>query len=145
LGISKFGFRLAILLFTGWSFSCLAMTPDEREWVDLPEPMRQHMLANMRDHLVVVHQLIALLAQQDWQRAGELAESRLGMSSLDDHGARHMAGHMPEGMRQAGTRMHRAASQFALRVEEGETSAAYAALAEVTAACVSCHAAYRVR
>jgi hypothetical protein len=52
---------------------------------------------------------------------------------------------MPEGMRQAGTSMHRAASRFALRAQEGEALPAYSALAEVTSACVACHTNYRIR
>jgi hypothetical protein len=55
-----------------------------------------------------------------------------------------MAKRMPEGMRKAGTDMHRAASQFALRAQEGEAGPAYEALTRVTGACVACHSAYRI-
>ena len=84
------------------------------------------------------------MAEDDLDSAADIAEARLGMSSLDDHGAAHMAGFMPAGMREAGNMMHRAASRFALKAQEGEAMSAYAALAEVTAACVACHAAYRI-
>jgi cytochrome c553 len=67
------------------------------------------------------------------------------MSSLEAHGASHMARFMPEGMRQAGTNMHRAASRFALKAEEGEMLPAYNALSEITSACVACHSRYRIR
>lgn len=40
--------------------------------------------------------------------------------------------------------MHRAASRFARKSEEGDLAEAYKALQEVTAACVACHTAYRV-
>lgn len=56
-----------------------------------------------------------------------------------------MARFMPKGMREAGTSMHRAASRFALKAQEGELLPAYNALAEVTSACVRCHSAYRIR
>jgi len=52
---------------------------------------------------------------------------------------------MPEGLRQAGTSMHRAAGRFALKAQEGEVLVAYAALCEITSACVSCHSQYRAR
>ena len=52
---------------------------------------------------------------------------------------------MPEGMRQAGTGMHRAASRFALKAQEGDELPAYAALSEITSACVACHSGYRIR
>ena len=81
----------------------------------------------------------------DFEKAAEVAEYRLGMSSLESHGASHMAKFMPEGMRQAGTAMHKAASRFALKAQEEEVSSAYNALSEVTSACVACHSGYRIR
>jgi cytochrome c556 len=41
--------------------------------------------------------------------------------------------------------MHRAASRFALKAQEGEVLPAYKALSEITAACVACHSGYRIR
>jgi hypothetical protein len=118
---------------------------DSRQLVQMPERMQEHMMANMRDHLVVIHEILINMANGEMDKAAELAESRLGMSSLESHGASHMAGFMPEGMRQAGTSMHRAASRFALKAQEGEALPAYGALTEVTSACVACHSAYRIR
>jgi len=113
--------------------------------VQLPEMMQQHMMSNMRDHLAALNEILASMAQGEPDKAADIAEYRLGMSSLESHGASHMAVYMPEGMRQAGTNMHKAASQFALRAEEGELLPAYQMLPDITAACVACHAAYRVR
>ncbi len=118
---------------------------DVRIPVDLPSMMQQHMLANMRDHLETLDALLAHLAADELDAAAELAEARLGMSSLDDHGAQHMARFMPEGMRAAGTAMHRAASRFARVAEEGDRDRALVALREVSAACVACHRGYRLR
>jgi hypothetical protein len=116
-----------------------------RQLVQLPEMMQQHMMSNMRDHLVAINEILINIAHGQLDRAAEIAESRLGMSSLESHGASHMAKFMPEGMRQAGTSMHRAASHFALRAQEGEVLPAYRALSEVTSACVACHSGYRIR
>jgi cytochrome c556 len=52
---------------------------------------------------------------------------------------------MPDGMRQAGTAMHKAASHFALKAQEGDAIPAYKALSDVTSACVACHSVYRVK
>ena len=122
-------------------------TADEnsRELVQLPEMMQQHMMSNMRDHLVTINEILITMANGELEKAAEVAESRLGMSSLELHGANHMAKFMPEGMRQAGTSMHRAASRFSLKAQEGEALPAYKALAEVASACVACHSAYRIR
>ncbi len=118
---------------------------DARQLVELPDMMQQHMLHNMRDHLASVNQILSYMADDELDKAADVAETRLGMSSLEAHGASHMARFMPEGMRQAGTRMHKAASRFARKAQEGDALPAYKALAEITAACVSCHAGYRIR
>ena len=56
---------------------------------------------------------------------------------------------MPQGMQDAGTRMHKAASRFAIAAQDvgatGELKPALGGLAEVMAACVGCHAGYRLK
>jgi hypothetical protein len=118
---------------------------DAREFVQLPEMMQQHMMSNMRDHLVAINEILTTMAKGDFEAAAAVAEYRLGMSSLESHGASDMAKFMPEGMPRAGTTMHKAASRFALNAQEEEVLPAYNALSEVTSACVACHSAYRVR
>jgi hypothetical protein len=118
---------------------------DTRVLVELPEMMQQHMLSNMRDHLAAINEILVYLGDDELEKAAEVAEYRLGMSSLGSHGASHMGKFMPEGMRQAGTTMHRAASRFALKAQEGEPLAAYKALSEITTACVACHSGYKIK
>lgn len=118
---------------------------DNRQLVELPEMMQQHMMSNMRDHLVVINEILLYLSNDEVDKAADIAERRLGVNSLKSHGASKMAEFMPEGMRQAGTDMHLAASRFSLRAQEGELLPAYKALSEITAACVSCHSSYRIR
>ena len=117
---------------------------DSRQIVKFPEMMQQHMLANMRDHLEAINEILLYIGNDELDKAAEVAEKRLGMSAMDLHGAKHQAKLMPEGMRKSGSRMHHAASRFALKAEEGEPLAAYKSLQEITNACVACHAAYRV-
>jgi len=123
----------------------LSASGDNRIAVELPAMMQQHMLSNMRDHLAAINEILGLLGSDQLDQAAETAEHRLGMSSLQSHGASHMAGLMPEGMRQAGTSMHKAASRFALKAQEGDPLAAYRALTDITSACVACHSGYRIK
>ena len=120
---------------------------DARELVKMPAPMVQHMLSNMRDHLLAITEIQQFLGKGDYQRAAEIAEKRIGMSSLDSHGASHMAPFMPKSMQDIGTQMHKAASQFALVAQEssadGNALRAVGALSEITKQCVACHASYR--
>ncbi|WP_275100370.1 cytochrome c [Sedimenticola hydrogenitrophicus] len=138
-------YRLAVVLFSLLLVTPAHAEPDARVMVELPAPMKAHMLQNMRGHLVVIDRLLLQLAEGRLDEAAELAEAELGMSSLDKHGASHIAPFYPEGMRQAGTRMHGAASRFSRTAQEGDAMAAYQALQQVTAACVGCHAGYRVQ
>jgi|SRR4051812_19272080 hypothetical protein len=122
---------------------------DARELVRFPGEMRTHTLANMRDHLATLEQINAALAASEYDRAADLAEKRLGMTSLEAHGAAHLAGYMPQGMQQIGSGMHRAASRFAIEAQNASLSndpkPAMRALGEVMQQCVACHAAYRLQ
>ena len=128
------------------TFSTLA-ADDARQLVKMPAPMTQHMLANMRDHLLALTQIQSALGAGAYDRAAQIAEQRIGLSSLESHGAAHMASFMPKAMQDIGTNMHKAASQFALIAQEtgadGNVQRSVAALARVTEQCVACHQAYR--
>ena len=118
--------------------------------VRLPEPMQEHMLGNMRDHLAALNEIIGDVANDKFDAAATVTEQRLGMSSLGLHGAAHMAPFMPKPMQDIGTSMHRAASRLAIVLQDTSVSPSFdtmrdvsRALHEVTATCVSCHASYR--
>jgi cytochrome c556 len=117
--------------------------------VEFPAELREHTLANMRDHLFALQEIQAALAAGKFDQAAEVSERRLGMSSLASHGAHDVAKYMPQGMQDAGSGMHRSASRFALAAQDAaaanDVKPALAALAEVTATCVACHAAYRLK
>lgn len=122
---------------------------DTRTLVHFPPQLRVHTLANMRDHLLSLQEIQAALADGRFDQAGDIAEQRLGMSSLPRHGAHEVAQYMPEAMREAGTQMHRSASRFAVEARNaavgGDVRPALAALAKVTQSCVACHAGFRLQ
>ena len=118
---------------------------DSRELVVFPAMMQEHMMGNMRDHLLTINRIQLYLANDKMDEAAQLAESHLGMGSLKSHHAKMMSKFMPKGMAAIGTSMHKAATRFAMKCEEGDLLPAYKALAEVTSACVACHASYRIR
>ena len=117
--------------------------------VRFPEMLRTHTLANMRDHLLALAEIQDQLARGAYDKASDIAEQRLGMSSLGLHGAHDVATFMPQGMQAAGTAMHRSASQFAIVAKDasvtGDLKGSLAALARVSQTCVACHAAYRIQ
>ena len=129
--------------------AAMRMAPDTREIVRFPAPLQEHTLANMRDHLATLQKIQDAMARGAWDEASDLAESRLGLSSLEAHGAHELAPFMPAGMQEAGMAMHKAASRFAIAASNagatGDPKPALAALATLTAQCVACHAAYRLQ
>lgn len=122
---------------------------DTRVLVEFPSPLAAHTLANMRDHLVALQEINEALGTGKFEKASKIAEDRLGMSSLRLHGAHEVAKFMPQGMQDAGTAMHRAASRFAIEAQNasvtGDLKSALRSLSEVMGACVGCHAGYRLK
>jgi hypothetical protein len=122
---------------------------ENRTLVKLPTPIRQHMLANMRDHLLALETITRLLAEGEYEAASETAETRLGMGAMRAHGGAQLAPFMPEAMRATGVAMHRAASRFAVAARDAEVTgdlrAAFDALSQVMQQCVACHEGFRVR
>ena len=126
-----------------------ARAADPRVLVQFPKMLRTHTLANMRDHLLALAEIQDQLARGAYDKASDIAEQRLGMSSLGLHGAHDVAKFMPQGMQAAGTAMHRSASQFAIVAKDasvtGDLKGSVAALVRVSQTCVACHAAYRIQ
>jgi cytochrome c556 len=150
--------KISRVLIIGFFLSMVGLglashaSEDDRELVKLPPMMQEHMLANMRDHLIAIEEILGELASGNVDEASAIAENRLGMSSLSLHGAEHLGKFMPEAMGAIGTQMHRAASRFSIVAQDAELNAGktpqrkvYKALQEITENCNACHRAYRIR
>jgi len=128
--------------------AAVAGSADARQLVTFPDPMRLHTITSMRDHLLALQEIDVALSQNAFDKAASIAEQRLGMSSLELHGAAHIAPFMPQGMQDIGTQMHRSASRFVVEAQNASVAndvrPALAALSTVMQQCVACHAAYRL-
>lgn len=126
-----------------------ATAKEARQKVEMPPMMQEHMLDNMRDHLRALQEIQAALAKSDFDKAADIAEQRIGMSSLGTHGAAHMAPYMPKPMQDIGTQMHRAASRFSRTAQEAAVKADMAPVLDdfstLLRQCVACHDSYRLR
>jgi hypothetical protein len=144
-------------------------TPDTRQILDFPPPMRQHMLSMMRGHLDALSEILTALSVGDAAKAGAIAESRLGLqssgaaacnpkesrisSSRDEMSVGDMpammAQYMPDGMRALGYAMHESASNFALETARmlpgDDPKPALASLSRMTQSCAACHNSYRLK
>ena len=139
----KYCMVLLLILYT-----LPSIASDTRTKVDFPPMMQEHMMANMRDHLLALQTITQQLSTQQFDAAADTAEQRLGMSSMDKHGASHMGKLMPKEMAIIGTNMHHAASRFALAARDAEIDGglekAFGALSEVMQECVACHTVYKI-
>ena len=114
--------------------------------------MQEHMLGNMRDHLASLNEIIGDVSAGKFDQAAKIAEQRLGMSSLTAHDAAHMAPFFPKPMQDMGTSMHHAGSRLVIVLQNASVTPGAQSMQEITqslheltSACTSCHAAYRIR
>ena len=137
------------LVFALFLASTAAVADDPRQLASMPpaaqEALRQEMLAN----LMALNEVLSLVAENKIRQAGEVAEAKLGLSAMGKHRdlpfEARPGPHMPPAMHRIGMEGHKAASAFARAAADGDRAKALAALPAVTAGCVSCHHAYRIR
>ena len=120
---------------------------DPRQLVEMPDQARKLMREDMLAHLSALNEIIAHLAANDLDAAAEIAESRMGKSSMGKHRGTGMGPgrFMPPEMRSIGWGMHEAATEFSQLVKKGDSKNAYVALQKITGSCVACHYAYRTQ
>ena len=120
---------------------------DHRQLVVMPDEASQLMRKDMLDHLSALNEIIALLVENNLDAAADVAETRMGKSSMGKHRATGMGPgrFMPLEMRNIGRGMHESATGLSLAAREGNLKGAYSALQKVTASCVACHYSYRTR
>ena len=120
---------------------------DPRQLVEMPDQARKLMREDMLEHLSALNEVIAYLAANDLDAAAEIAESKMGKSSMGKHRGTGMGPgrFMPPEMRSIGWSMHEAATEFSQLAKKGGSKNAYAALQKITGSCVACHYAYRTR
>ena len=120
---------------------------DYRQLVSIPDESRELMRQDMLDHLSALNEIISNLASNNLDAASDVAEKRLGRSSMGKHRESGMGPgkFMPPEMRSIGWGMHDAASELSIFAKEGDIKGAYIALQKVTSSCVACHFSYRTR
>jgi len=120
---------------------------DLRQLVSMPDKARQLMRKDMLDHLAALNEIIGYLAEIKLDAAADVAETRMGKSSMGKHRGSGMGPgrFMPLEMRNIGWGMHESATEFSLVAKKGDLKSAYSALQKVTGSCVACHYSYRTR
>ena len=140
---------------------------DSRQLVNYPPEVRAHLLANMREHLQALADIMDAFARAKYTEAADIADQRLGMTSQGATGCQmegkgikmmsnamhldhQMSQLMPEKMRELGQNMHKAANEFAVKAREADKDGSKAAdaavaLAKIPQQCVACHTSFRIQ
>ena len=136
-----------------YSFSANAgEMSDTRQLVKLPKNVESKMLINMRDHIAALDDVIAAVQAEEFDKAGQIAESRLGWSSLVRRGDGEVVKHWAAPMQKMADEMYRSASDFVIVAQNASvigTKESYkdviGAIQKITSACRGCHGVFRVR
>ena len=122
---------------------------DARQLVTLPMPAQAVLRQEMLGNLLAINEITTYLAEGKLADAGRVAEEKLGVSVMGRNRALPLearpCAHMPPAMHEIGISGYKAASEFARAAASGDRDQALARLPGLTASCVACHHAYRLR
>lgn len=114
---------------------------DERRAVPLLPMMANHQKQNMREHLVVVQELVVATAQGDFAEVARAAR-RMGYSEAMGRMCEHMGAGAP-GFTQQALDFHHSADRIADAAVRKDSVAVLTALGATLSTCTACHAAYK--
>lgn len=113
---------------------------DLRISLSLSPQMKQHQLANMREHVETVKNIVGLMAEQQWDRAADLAHAQLGltpemraMCEMSDNAQ----------FTRLGLAFHNSGDVLGDALRSRDADAALKALKQTLQFCVDCHATFR--
>lgn len=113
---------------------------DMRTSLKLPAEMRQHQLSNMREHVEAIKTIVALMAENKFEKASKTAHTKLGltpemqaMCDMFDN----------EDFRVLGRSFHKSGDDLGDALLTRDVNASLQALSETMQYCVECHAAFR--
>lgn len=141
--------RVYLFLWFALLAGSLQAGEDARQLAPMPAAAEANLRAEMRASLLALNEILGLVASARLKEAGEVAEKELGVSAMGKHRSQPFDArpgpHMPPAMHRIGMDGHQAASEFARIAATGERAKTIAALPSLTAPCVACHYAYRLR
>jgi len=125
-----------------------APAPDARVKVDMPAAAVAVFRDEMRAKMEGLQQALAALADNTPATAADVVERTLGMGAMQQHmqlpAEARPGRYAPTELRQLGMQSHHQGSALAAALRAGDRPRIDAALRDVTASCVACHAAFRI-
>jgi hypothetical protein len=114
---------------------------DGRSPVPLLPAMAAHQKQNMRDHLVVVQEVVTALSTADYAGV-EAAAARIGFSQSMGQMCSHMGAGAP-GFADQAIEFHHTADRIGVAARSRDGAAVLMALGTTLQACTSCHAVWK--
>jgi len=113
---------------------------DNRISLKLTPQMKQRQLANMRSHVEAVRNIIGLLGKGEFDKASEIAHSKLGLTPEMKKMCNMFAN---DDFRKLGLAFHKSADELGDVLKTGNMKGSLNALHRTMNSCVKCHAAFR--
>lgn len=115
-------------------------TVDKRISLNLSPAVKQHQLANMRNHLDAVRRIIEAISTDQFKTASQIASQDLGLTKQMEGMCNSFDN---ESFTEMGLAFHKSGDELAAVLKSGNTQKSLQALNETMTFCVSCHATYR--
>ncbi len=113
---------------------------DGRVSLNLNEMQKNHQLSNMRSHLEAVQEITLLLSQDDYDKASELAYTKLGSTT---EMKLMCASFGDKGFENLGLEFHKSADIMSEVFKKRNKDNSLTALSNTLNYCVQCHATYK--
>jgi len=113
---------------------------DERISLGLSPKMKQHQLSNMRSHLEAVQAITSLIAEKEFDKASEIAHSKLGLTE-EMRGMCSMFNN--ENFTALGLAFHKSGDSLGEALKTKDTTKSLRALQSTLGYCVQCHTTFR--
>jgi len=113
---------------------------DKRVSLGLPQFAKNRQLANMREHLEAINDIVKLIALGKFNKASNIANKKLG---LTDAMLKECKKFDREDFKSLGFAFHKSANKLAKILKKKDTKQSLVALSNTLGYCISCHATFR--
>ncbi|MBT3414921.1 MAG: cytochrome C [Nitrospina sp.] len=113
---------------------------DERISLGLSPAMKQHQLANMRNHVEAVQSIIGLLSEGAFDKASHIAYSKLGLTKEMEKMCNNFEN---ENFKNLGLAFHKSGDALGATLKTKDLNKSLGALHTTMSYCVQCHATFR--
>jgi len=124
----------------GQMLQMMQMADDKRISLELPPKKAQHQKMNMRSHLLAVQSIIDFLSNDEFDKASEVASSKLGLTKEMEMMCTSFGN---ENFEKLGLGFHRSADEMSEVLKTKNKTKSLKALSNTLNYCVECHATFK--